>query len=144
MDAKEESVPSAASPTEPAPTSQPRRPLDITIFGILFLISAPIELYNIVQTNWEYTPKFFGVVTGGLFAKAVLAAQPVLHVAIGYGFLRLRRWAVYLALFYAADTLTSAVSSFIFLGYGKIRTIFIAILLPFVIYLIARMKRFDR
>ena len=69
-------------------------------------------------------------------------AQPLLHIAIGYGFLRLRRWVFYLSLFYAGDVLTSAISSFILMGYGKIRTIFIAILIPFVIYIIARRRFF--
>lgn len=120
------------------------RPIDITVFGILFLLSGPAELYNIVRTGWAYTPKLFGFLTGGLIAMTLLAAQPVLHLAIGYGFLTLRRWAVYLALFYAADTLTSAVSSLILHGYGKIRLIFIFALTPFVIYLILRRGRFVR
>ena len=121
-----------------------RRPLDITIFGVLFLLSAPMELYNIIRTDWAYTPKFFGILTSGFAAKTLLAAQPLLHVAIGYGFLSLRRWAVYLALFYAADTLTSAITSFALFGYGQIRTIFILVITPFVIYLMARRKRFVR
>jgi hypothetical protein len=120
----------------------PKRPLDITIFGVLFLLSAPVELYNIMTTDWTYSPKVFGIQTTGLAAKVYLVAQPLLHIALGYGFLTLRRWAVYLALFYAADTLTSAISSFILLGYGRIRTIFIAVLTPFVIYLIARRQYF--
>jgi len=120
----------------------PKRPLDITIFGVLFLLSAPAELYNIMTTDWAYQPKFFGILMTGLAAKVYLLAQPVLHIILGYGFLTLRRWAVYLALFYAADTLTSAISSFILLGYGRIRTIFIAFLTPFVIYLIARRRYF--
>jgi len=122
----------------------PKRPLDITIFGVLFLLSAPMELYSIMTTDWTYTPKFFGVQLTGLPAKVYLVAQPLLHIALGYGFLTLRRWAGYLGLFYAADTLTSAVSSFILLGYGRIRTIFIALLTPFVVYLIARRKYFVR
>lgn len=126
--------------TEPAI----KRPLDITIFGWLFLLSAPAELYNIVSTGWKYTPKFFGITTTGLIAKAVLLAQPLLHVALGYGFLTLRRWAFYLAIFYAADTLTSAITSFIFLGYGRIRTVFIALVTPFLIYIVARRRFFVR
>ena len=118
--------------------------MDVTIFGVLFLISAPIEFYNIVSTDWSYTPKIFGFIVTGYTAKAYLLAQPLLHLAIGYGFLTLRRWAVYLALLYAADTLTSAISSFILFGYGRIRTIFIALLVPFVIYLIARRRYFVR
>ena len=122
----------------------PKRPLDITIFGVLFLLSAPVELYNIMTTDWTYSPKFFGIQMTGVPAKVYLVAQPLLHIALGYGFLTLRRWAVYLALFYAADTLTSAISSFILLGYGRIRTLFIALLTPFVIYIIARRRHFVR
>lgn len=125
-------------------SGRPQRPIDITIFGTLFLLSAPAEFYNIVSTNWTYTPKFFGFLLEGVPAKIYLLAQPLLHVAIGYGFLTLRRWAFYLALIYAADTLTSAVLSFILLGYGRIRTIFIVVLVPFVIYLIARRRHFVR
>jgi uncharacterized membrane protein (DUF2068 family) len=120
------------------------RPVDVTVFGILFLLSAPAELYNIIRTGWMYQPKFFGIMTAGLLARVVLAAQPLLHAALGYGFLTLRRWAVYLALFYAADTLTSAVSSFILHGYGRFRTIFIVFLVPFVIYVIARRRVFTK
>ncbi|MFQ5964366.1 MAG: hypothetical protein ACE5KZ_08790 [Candidatus Scalinduaceae bacterium] len=121
-----------------------RRPLDIMICGVLFLLGGPAELYNIIQTDWAYNPKFFGILVTGFLAKIVLAAQPSMHIALGYGFLTLRRWAFYLALFYASDVLTSAISSFILLGYGRIRTIFIAFLIPFVIYLIVRRQYFIR
>ena len=121
-----------------------KRPLDITIFGVLFLLSAPVELVNILSTGWQYTPKFFGITTHGIVAKGVLAAQPVLHLALGYGFLTLRRWVVYLGLFYIGDVLTSAVSSFILYGYGRVRTLFIVLLVPFLIYLIARRAQFKR
>jgi hypothetical protein len=121
-----------------------KRPLDVTVFGVLFMLSAPAELYNIISTGWQYTPKFFGITTHGILAKGVLAAQPVLHLALGYGFLTLRRWAVTLGLFYTADVLTSAVAGFILYGYGRIRTIFIILLVPFLIYLIARRAQFKR
>ncbi len=116
----------------------------MTIFGILFLLSAPAELYSIMSTDWSYTPKFFGIALSGFPQKAYLVAQPLLHLALGYGFLTQRRWAFFLALFYMADTLTSAVSSFILLGYGRIRTIFISVLTPFVIYVIWRRRFFVR
>ncbi|HJP19685.1 MAG TPA: hypothetical protein QF468_13660 [Nitrospinota bacterium] len=122
----------------------PKRPLDITIFGILFLIGGPAELYNIIKTGWAYEPKFFGILTTGIAAQVVLMAQPMMHIAIGYGFLTLRKWSFYLALFYAADVLTSSISSFIIHGYGLIRTIFISLLTPYVIYLITRRKCFVR
>ncbi|MEW6323850.1 MAG: hypothetical protein AB1515_00530 [Nitrospirota bacterium] len=121
-----------------------KRPLDLTIFGILFLISAPMELWNIMSTGWTYTPKFFGVTTTGTAAKAVLVAQPLLHLAIGYGFLTMRRWAYYLTLFYAADVLTSTVLAFLLQGFGRIRAVFFALLTPFVVYVIARRRYFTR
>ncbi|MBI3595795.1 MAG: hypothetical protein HY203_01420 [Nitrospirae bacterium] len=121
-----------------------KRPLDITIFGVLFLLSAPVELVNIISTGWQYTPKFFGITSHGIVAKGVLAVQPVLHLALGYGFLALRRWVVYLGFFYIGDVLTSAVSSFILYGYGRVRTIFIVLLVPFLIYLIVRRAQFKR
>ena len=119
-----------------------KRPLDLTIFGWLFLLSAPVELYNIISTGWQYTPKFFGITTTGIAAKVVLLAQPLFHIALGYGFLTLRRWAFYLALFYIADTLTSSITSFILQGFGKVRTIFISVLTPFLIYIVARRRFF--
>lgn len=121
-----------------------KRPLDITVFAILFFISAFIELGNIMSTGWKYEPKFFGMMTYGVMAKIVLATAPLLHVVLGYGFWKLYRWALYLALFYAADVLTSTISSYILKGYGLIRTIFLVMLLPFVVYLIARRRYFVR
>ncbi|HEY5649140.1 MAG TPA: hypothetical protein VIU33_06545 [Nitrospiria bacterium] len=121
-----------------------KRPADLMFFGICFLISAPIELWNIISTGWEYQPKFFGIKTSGAFAIGILVAQPLLHLALGYGFLTLRRWAFYLSLFYLSDTLTSTVLGFVTEGYGRIRTIFLFVLVPFLIYLLLRRSKFSR
>jgi len=40
--------------------------------------------------------------------------------------------------------LTSAISSYILLGFGRIRTIFIVLLVPFAVYLILRRGQFNR
>lgn len=122
--------------------TRPSRPLDFTVFGILFLLSAPVELANIILTGWKYSPKFFGLVVTGAPAKALLLAQPVFHLLLGYGFLTRRKWAFYLAVFYAADTLTSTVLGFVAHGYGRIRTIFLVLLTPFLIYVLARRRHF--
>ncbi|HUK56038.1 MAG TPA: hypothetical protein VLY20_05205 [Nitrospiria bacterium] len=123
---------------------RPLRTFDMTFFGVAFILSAFGELANIQSTNWQYTPKFFGITSHGIVAKGILAAQPVLHLALGYGFLALRRWAVYLGLFYIADVLVSSISSFILYGYGRVRTIFVVLLVPFLIYLIVRQAQFKR
>ena len=121
-----------------------RRPFDIMFFAVGFFLSAPAELYSIIETGWQYPAKFFGMSTSGVGSIVVLSAQPILHLALGYGFLTLRRWSVYLGLFYSADVLTSAVLGFILKGFGVIRTVFVVLLVPFVIYLIARRSRFTR
>jgi hypothetical protein len=123
---------------------RPLRTFDLTFFGVAFVLSAFGELANIVSTNWQYHPKFFGITTTGIVAIGILAVQPLLHLAIGYGFLTLRRWAVYLAGFYIADVLTSTVFGYIQEGFGRIRTIFLVFLTPFLIYLIARRAQFKR
>ena len=123
---------------------RPLRTFDLTFFGVAFILSAFGELANIVSTNWRYHPKVFGITTTGMVAVGILAAQPILHLAIGYGFLTLRRWAFYLAVFYAADVLTSAVLGYVQEGFGRIRAIFLVLLTPFLIYLIARRAQFKR
>ena len=121
-----------------------RRPFDIMFFAVGFFLSAPAELYSIISTGWQYPAKFFGITTSGLGSIIVLSAQPILHLILGYGFLTLRRWAVYLGLFYSADVLTSAALGFILEGYGLVRTVFIVVLVPFAFYLVARRSRFTR
>jgi len=123
---------------------RPRRTFDLTYFGVAFVLSAFGELANIVSTNWRYHPKFFGISTTGMVAVGILAAQPLLHLAIGYGFLTLRRWAFYLAVFYAADVLTSTVLGYVQEGFGRIRMIFLVFLPLFLIYLFARRAQLKR
>lgn len=120
------------------------RTFDLTFFGVAFILSAFLELANIASTNWRYHPKFFGITTTGVMAVVILAAQPLYHLAIGYGFLTLRRWAFFLAVFYAADVMTSTLLGFVEEGFGRIRTIFLVFLTPFLIYLIARRKQLNR
>ncbi|MBI3610749.1 MAG: hypothetical protein HY204_08625 [Nitrospirae bacterium] len=123
---------------------RPLRTFDLTFFGVAFGLSAFGELANILSTNWQYRPKFFGITTTGILAISILAAQPLLHLAIGYGFLMLRRWAFYLAVFYTADVLTSAVLGYVQDGFGRIRTLFLVFLTPFLIYLVVRRAQFTK
>ena len=121
-----------------------KRPLDITIFGWLFYITGFVDLY-IIMRHWnDYSPTLFGMVFTGPGGKLILMAQPILHFALGYGFLTLRRWAFYVAIVYTLIYLGSAVTSFIEVGYGLIRTIFIVTLAPFLIYTVARRRFFVR
>ena len=121
---------------------RPWKLFDLTFFGVAFVFSAFAELANIVSTDWKYHPKFFGIQTSGFAAIVILAAQPLLHAALGYGFLTLRRWTLFLAVFYTADVLTSTILAFITEGYGKIRMIFLIMLPVSLIYIFARRNYF--
>ena len=121
-----------------------KRPLDLTIFGVLLLLSAPVEFWSIWRTGWNYPVKFFGVELAGIARTIWLGAHPLYHLALGYGFLTMRRWTFYLLLFYAADVMTSVVVRFYLEGYGFWRTVFLLLLPPFVIYAIARRRYFIR
>ena len=123
---------------------RPWKQFDLTFFGVAFFFSAFAELANIISTNWTYHPKFFGIQTSGLAAIVILAAQPLLHIALGYGFLTLRRWTLYLAVFYTADVLTSTILAFITAGFGKIRMVFLILLPLSLIYVFSRRKYFVR
>ena len=131
--------------TATAPPAIPqKRPLDLTIFGVLFLLSAPVELSSIIGTGWKYPVKFFGVELAGIWKTVWLGAHPLLHLVIGYGFLTMRRWAYYLTLLYAAEVLTSATVRFFMHGFGVWRTVFLVALTPFVIYVVWRRHYFVR
>jgi hypothetical protein len=128
----------------PTATPSPKRPLDLTIFGILFVLSAPVELSTIIGTGWKYPVKFFGVELAGIWKTVWLAAHPLLHAVIGYGFLTMRRWAYYLTLVYAAEVLTSAAVRYVMHGFGVWRTVFLVALTPFVLYVVWRRHHFVR
>jgi len=110
---------------------------DIRYLGGLFLLTALTDLYLIV-VNPEYSLTVFcAKPTGipGFFAKA---QSPAFHVAIGYGFLKLRRWALFVYLAYASLGLLNATANFACFGFGRIRTVFFISLLAFTAYVIWR------
>ena len=114
---------------------------DIQFLGALFFIAAVTDLM-VILSNPQYhlhvlcsRPK--GVV--GMIAKA---QAPVFHLAIGYGFLGQRRWALLVYLVYAGYGLINAIVNFACEGYGRIRTVFIITLLAFTAYVILRRQCF--
>lgn len=113
------------------------RALDIRYLGILFLITAFTDLYIIVA-NPSYSLTVFCAKPAEVAGILVKAQSPTLHTFIGYGFLRLRRWALLLYLAYAAFGLINATANFACLGYGRIRMVFLLTLLAFTGYVLWR------
>jgi len=110
---------------------------DIRYLGGLFLFTALTDLYIILVNPEYHLTVFCGKPTGipGLLAKA---QSPVLHIAIGYGFLKLRPWSFFVYLTYASFGLINTTVNFACFGFGRIRTIFFISLIAFTAYVIWR------
>lgn len=100
---------------------------DIRFLGLLLIISALNDTWIILK-NLDYLLPFYCTKPDGPLGFATKAISPVLHLAVGYGFLRLRRWSLFIYLLYAAYGFTNGVVNLICFGPGRIRnTLLIAI-----------------
>ena len=115
---------------------------DIHFFGALFLLSA-VNDSIIILNNPEYLLPFFCTKPAGLVGVATKAISPVLHTAVGYGLLRLRRWSLFLYLLYAAYGMTNAVVNLTCFGPGRVRNTLLVTLAGFTGYLLWRRRCFE-
>lgn len=132
-----------------------RRGHDIRFLGGLFLLSA-VNDSIIILKNPEYLLPFFCTKPAGLVGAAAKAVSPVLHTAVGLGFLRLRRWSLFLYLLYAAYGMANAVVNLTCFGPGRVRNTLLVTLAGFTVYILwrrrcfhetvdlERLQRFDR
>lgn len=114
-----------------------KRGHDIRFLGGLFLWTALMDLY-IILANPEYHLSVFCTKPTGILGLLFKVQSPVLHIAIGYGFLTLRRWALFVFLAYAGFGILNATTNFACFGFGRIRTVFFISLLAFTAYVIWR------
>jgi hypothetical protein len=114
---------------------------DIRYLGALFLLTAALDLF-IILARPDYALTVLCVRPSGLWSVLAKAQSPTLHLVIGYGFLRLRRWSLVLYLVYAAFGVINALANFACFGYGRIRTVFLISLLAFTAYVIWRRRCF--
>lgn len=100
---------------------------DIRFLGLLLLISALNDTWIILR-NLDYLLPFYCTKLDGIPGFATKAISPALHLIVGYGFLRLRRWSLFIYLLYAAYGWTNGVVNLTCFGPGRIRnTLLIAI-----------------
>ncbi|WP_447972647.1 hypothetical protein [Nitrospira sp. Kam-Ns4a] len=115
---------------------------DIRYLGALFLLTAVTDL-SIIVANPAYALTVFCNKPEGVLGILAKAQSPTLHTLIGYGFLRLRRWALFLYMVYAAFGLLNATANFACFGYGRIRTVFLLTLAGFTIFVLWRRRCFE-
>ena len=114
---------------------------DIRYLGALFFIAAFTDLY-IILANPTYSLHVFCTRPTGVLGALAKAQSPTFHVAIGYGFLRQRRWSLLVYLVYASYGLINATVNYACEGYGRIRTVFFITLLVFTAYVLLRRECF--
>ncbi len=112
---------------------------DIRFLGGLLFISALNDAW-IIFNNLDYTLPFFCTKPGGILGFTAKAISPALHLAVGYGLVRLRRWALFLYLVYAAYGFTSGIVNFTCFGPGRIRNTLLVIIVLSTIYVLMRRR----
>lgn len=112
---------------------------DIRFLGLLLLISALNDTWIILK-NLDYLLPFYCTKLDGIAGFVTKAISPALHLAVGYGFLRLRRWALFVYLMYAAYGLTNGMVNLTCFGPGRIRNVLLAAIVLSTLYIIWRRK----
>ncbi len=120
-----------------------QRAYDVRYLGALFLLSAVMDLYIILKQP-DYALSVFCTKPAGLPGLLFKIQSPTIHTLIGYGFLRLRRWALLLYLAYAGFGVMNAMANFSCFGYGRVRAAFFISLIGFTAYVWFRRQAFDR
>lgn len=110
---------------------------DIRFLGLLLLISAFIDTY-IILANLDYLLPFYCTKFSGIAGFLTKAISPLLHVAVGYGFLRLTRWGFFIYLVYAAYGFTNGMVNLACFGPGRIRNTLLAAVVISTIYIVYR------
>lgn len=77
---------------------------------------------------------------GGILGFVTKAISPALHLAVGYGFVRLRRWALFLYLLYAAYGFTNGIVNLTCFGPGRIRNTLLVVIVLSTTYVLARRR----
>lgn len=114
---------------------------DIRFLGALFLLSAINDSF-IILMNPEYLLPFFCTKPGGMLGFLTKALSPILHTMVGYGFLQLRRWALFVYLLYAAYGMANAAVNLTCFGPGRVRNTLLITLASFTVYILWRRRCF--
>jgi hypothetical protein len=114
---------------------------DIRFLGALFLLSAINDSF-IILMNPEYLLPFFCTKPGGILGFLTKALSPILHTMVGYGFLQLRRWALFVYLLYAAYGMANAAVNLTCFGPGRVRNTLLITLAIFTAYILWRRRCF--
>lgn len=114
-----------------------RQGQDIRFLGLLLLVSALNDTW-IILNNLDYLLPFYCTKPDGIPGFLTKAISPALHLAVGYGFLRLYRWSLFVYLLYAAYGFTNGLVNLTCFGPGRIRNTLLAAIVLSTLYLLWR------
>lgn len=112
---------------------------DIRFLGLLLLISALNDTWIILK-NLDYLLPFYCTKLDGLPGFLTKAISPALHLGVGYGFMRLRRWSLLVYLLYAAYGFTNGAVNLTCFGPGRIRNTLLAAIVLSTAYILWRRR----
>lgn len=112
---------------------------DIRFLGLLLLISALNDAW-IIFKNLDYLLPFYCTKPEGILGFATKAISPALHMIVGYGFMRLRRWALFLYLVYAAYGFSNGIVNLTCFGPGRIRNTLLGAIVLSTAYILWRRR----
>lgn len=112
---------------------------DIRFLGLLLLISALNDTWIILK-NLDYLLPFYCTKPAGILGFAAKAVSPALHIAVGYGFMLVRRWALFLYMVYAAYGFTNGAVNLTCFGPGRIRNTLLAAIIASTAYILWRRR----
>lgn len=112
---------------------------DLRFLGLLLLISALNDTWIILK-HLDYLLPFYCTKPDGIPGFLAKAISPALHVAVGYGFMRLRRWALFMYLLYAAYGVTNGLVNLTCFGPGRIRNTLLGAIILSTAYILRRRR----
>ena len=110
---------------------------DIRFLGLLLFVSA-VNDSVIILKNLDYLLPFYCTKPDGIPGFLTKAISPALHIAVGYGFMRLRRWALFVYLLYASYGFTNGIVNLTCFGPGRIRNTLLGAIVLSTMYVVWR------
>lgn len=112
---------------------------DIRLLGLLLFISALNDTW-IIFMNLDYLLPFYCTKPEGVPGFLTKAISPALHLVVGYGFMKLRRWSLLVYLMYAAYGFTNGLVNLGCYGPGRIRNTLLIAIVVSTLYLLYRRR----
>ena len=120
-----------------------KRPFGVTLIGALLLVQGIVLVVEVAADVWllvtgrsaspwlEDALTFAGLTLNEWLAAVVVGVLSILSVAVGFGFLRLRPWAWFVAMVLQGWTLATLLVGYFVHGQGNYASMLLAVVIVF-------------